>query len=479
MDDKVAINSNKEKDLLDYEISHLVSANRNKVYLRIKLFDEEANISCEEIKEYLNKQGIVFGIDELEIKNYCIRKDFFKEVIVATGIESIEGRDAELIYNFDISKENKLIEESDGTIDFRNLNNIIMVKKDDLLCSIIPEKEGKTGMDVYGNVVNYKLLKKVRFNNGKNTYITEEGLELRASTNGCIKIIGKKVIVEDVLRVNNVDNETGNIDFIGNVIVNGDVKAGFSVKAKGDIKISGLVEGAYIEADGNIIIHKGMNGMGKGTMFAKGNITSKYIENAAVTSEKNIYSEALINSNVTANESVILKGQNAAILGGITKAGEMIYAKSVGSKINSETNLIMDLTKFLKNQSAYTDYNKNKIELKKQLNIISEELKQTEEKIILVANSNFNNKNTVQKSLVLIRLKLNNEISEIKKCLEEKVEKDNIQYYKIICKGTMYVNTRITIGWVKYRVKQDINYSKIYSDGDDINIVTLVPSDIE
>ncbi len=42
----------------------------------------------------------------------------------------------------------------------------------------------------------------------------------------------------------------------------------------------------------------------------------------------------------------------------------------------------------------------------------------------------------------------------------------------------MYANTRISIGWLKYRVRQDINYSKIYNDGNDIAIVTLNPSDI-
>ncbi len=39
-----------------------------------------------------------------------------------------------------------------------------------------------------------------------------------------------------------------------------------------------MVEGAYLEAGGEVIISKGVNGMGKGTIHAKGNITSKYIE---------------------------------------------------------------------------------------------------------------------------------------------------------------------------------------------------------
>jgi len=33
-----------------------------------------------------------------------------------------------------------------------------------------------------------------------------------------------------------VDNETGNIDFVGDVVINGDVKAGFSVKSRETLK---------------------------------------------------------------------------------------------------------------------------------------------------------------------------------------------------------------------------------------------------
>ncbi len=45
-------------------------------------------------------------------------------------------------------------------------------------------------------------------------------------------MIGTKVVVEDIYTVNNVDNETGNIDFAGSVVVKGDIRSGFTVKAK-------------------------------------------------------------------------------------------------------------------------------------------------------------------------------------------------------------------------------------------------------
>ncbi|MBP1925730.1 uncharacterized protein (DUF342 family) [Sedimentibacter acidaminivorans] len=469
---------NEEKELLKYKISHLVSANRLKLYIRIDLINNESTVDYEDIMNYIKEQDVVYGIDEKEIIEYCNKMEFSKELVAASGLDPVDGKDAELIYDFDTSNENKLKEKEDGTIDFQNLNNVVNVKKGDVLCHIIPEKEGTDGIDIYANDVSYKIGKKVYFSNGKNTYISEDGLQLCSSVDGCAKIIGNKVVVEDVYTVDNVGNETGNIDFPGSVVINGDVKAGFSVKAKQDIKVRGLVEGAYIEAGGEVIIGKGMNGMGKGTIYAKGNITSKYIENASVESEKNIYSETLINSNAIANGSIILKGHNASIIGGTSNAKEMIYAPTIGSKANSETNLIIDLSNYKQNEDAINKVKNKKLDLKREYNNKVKELEDLEDKMKILINSSIENRNVLRKSLIFKKAKVNKDICEIAKELEEEIPIDNIANHKIICKGIMYVNTRISIGWLKYRVRQDISYSKIYNDGSDIVVVPLKSSDI-
>ena len=466
-----------------YKITHLISANKLKAYIRIELLDKsaEVEIPCDEIFEYLKEHNIIYGILENDIIEFCKDKEYSKELIAASGKEPVNGKDAEIVYNFNISDEKKFAEDADGTIDFRNLNNVTNVKKDTVLCYIVPASKGEDGIDVYGAPVSYKKGRDVSFNYGKNTYISEDGLQLSASIDGCVEFKNQKVYVEDVYKVNNVDISTGNINFIGNVVINGDVKEGFSVTAKGDIKIRGMVEGAFIKSDGDVVIGKGMNGMSKGSIYAKGNITSKYIENASIESEKNIYAEALINSEVKAGDSIIIKGSTSTIIGGATTAKNKIYAKTIGNKTYPETNIIIDLTSYYEEQKH--------IEKKKRMNrILKEELleknnkiKEIDEKTDLIINSSLDskNKNSVQKQLMFTKIKINNEISEIKRQLQEDIPTDNIADHKIICKGVLYTNTRITIGWFKYRARQDISYSKIYNDGNDIVIIPLNPSDIE
>ena len=69
----------------------------------------------------------------------------------------------------------------------------------------------------------------------------------------------------------------GNINFTGSVVIHGDVLEGYSVKAKGDITVMGIVEGARLSAGGDILLHKGMRGMRTGVLEAEGDITAKFL----------------------------------------------------------------------------------------------------------------------------------------------------------------------------------------------------------
>jgi hypothetical protein len=224
-----------------------------------------------------------------------------------------------------------------------------------------------------------------------------------------------------------------------------------------------------------------MNGMGKGSIYAKGNITSKYIENASIESEKSVFAEALINSNVVAGDSIILRGTSSAIIGGTSQAENIIYAKTVGGRTNPETNLIITLAKYQAEQKLIDAKKRLNYQLEKELIAKNNEIREIDEKIDLILNSSLDNdnKNSVQKQLLFMKIKINNEIYEIKRQLTEIIPTDNIADHKIICKGIMYSNTRLTIGWMKYRVRQDISYSKMYNDGNDISIVPLNPADLE
>ncbi|HPO50527.1 MAG TPA: FapA family protein, partial [Spirochaetota bacterium] len=146
-----------------------------------------------------------------------------------------------------------------------------------------------------------------------------------------------KVTVEEVYTVaGDVNLKTGNITFLGTVIVQGNVEDGFSVKASGNIEIHGSVGKCVLEADGDIIISQGFMGKHEGTIRAGKNVYAKFIENAKkVDSSEGVYvQDGIMNSSIDATKEITCVGKRATIVGGRLRAGELIKSKTLGSTAN-------------------------------------------------------------------------------------------------------------------------------------------------
>ena len=94
-----------------------------------------------------------------------------------------------------------------------------------------------------------------------------------SKVDGHVELTDGKVFVSDTFEVlADVDTSTGDINYDGNVHIKGNVRTGFCVRAKGDIIVDGVVEGAELYSDGQIILKRGIQGMNRGLLQAKGNI---------------------------------------------------------------------------------------------------------------------------------------------------------------------------------------------------------------
>ena len=88
------------------------------------------------------------------------------------------------------------------------------------------------------------------------------------------------------------------------------------IKAKGDIEVRGVVEGATLISEGDIILHRGIQGMNKGVLQAEGDVVTKFIESATVKTGGDVKAGAILHSNIDAMGSIICEGKKAFTIGG-------------------------------------------------------------------------------------------------------------------------------------------------------------------
>ena len=253
----------------------------------------------EELINDLQVRGIRHGILKNRIEaRYKTRREYCKDILVAQGTEPVHGTDASIEYYFNTDKKAKPALKEDGSVDFFQLNVVQHCNKGDVLAKLIPEDPGEYGMNLFGERLKPRDVKKAVLKYGNNIEISEDNTTLTSTVNGHVELVEDSVFVSDVLIVENVDTSTGNIDYDGSVQVNGNVCTNFEVKAKGDIEIRGVVEGALIEAGGNIVIARGMNGMGRGKLKADGNIIAKFLQSVDAEAGGYIASESILHSTI-------------------------------------------------------------------------------------------------------------------------------------------------------------------------------------
>ena len=173
---------------------------------------------------------------------------------------------------------------------------------------------------------------------GRNISASEDRTKIYSDVDGHVSLVDDQVFVSDIYEVPaDVDSSTGDISYDGNVAIKGNVRTGFTVRAKGDIIVNGVVEGAVLEAGGQIILKRGISGKNRGRLFAGSNIVSKFIESAEVTAGGYISTDAIMHSHVSARGDIIASGKKGFISGGELRSTTMICAKTAGSTMGTTT----------------------------------------------------------------------------------------------------------------------------------------------
>ncbi len=294
-------------------------------------------MSLDEFVKDMEFKKIVYGVNMELLRMHFDRGHYCETLVIAEGKPPRHGKDAEIEYFFNTDPRAVPTLNEDGSVDFFNLNTINHCRKGDLLARIIPEDVGEAGYNVAGTLIKPRNVKRANLRYGKHVALSEDHMSISSEVDGCVSLVDGQVFVSDLYVVENVDNSTGNIEFDGSVQVNGNVCSGFSVSAEGNVIVNGVVEGAAIYAEGDIVITRGMNGMNKGRLEASGNIIAKFLENATANAAGYISAESILHSKVMAGTEINVTGRRGFITGGHACAGYKISAKNLGANMGAST----------------------------------------------------------------------------------------------------------------------------------------------
>lgn len=299
-----------------------------------------AVVTTQEIVKDLQFRGINFGIQQEEIIRFIQERCYCTDYILAKGIPPVHGTDAQIEYYFNTDVNLKPKKNEDGSVNYRELDMISHVKAGDLLAKLVKEDLGTPGKDVFGHDIKPRTVKSLRLSFANNITLSEDQTEIYSNVTGHVSLVNGKVFVSDIYEVPaDVDNSVGNISYQGNVHIAGNVKDGFSVYAKGDIIVDGIIEGAVLQSEGQIIVKRGIHGMSHGMVKAQGNVICKFIENATVVAGGYIETESIILSQVSAASEVRVEGGKGFIMGGTVRAGGTVEALTIGSERGAVTKI--------------------------------------------------------------------------------------------------------------------------------------------
>lgn len=431
-----------------FEISVKIAPDYLSASVSVNLIDPLAKLQPSDIGAALLKKNVSYGIDKAAIQKICDVPLEEEYTVVARGTPFEHGVDGEITYFFNTDTQTKPEILDDGTVDFKNMNFLIPTKKGDVLARRTMPTMGTVGTLVTGKIMKGRDGRIVNFKMGKNVSLSDDGLEVLSDVDGSIKFDSGILSVQKSLEIRgDVGLETGNISFSGKVRIFGNVLSGYSVFSTDDIIIDGLVEGARIETEGNLVINRGIQGADNAYLKVGGDLTAKFISSSVVDCKGSVVVDSITHSKVSAGNTIKAMGKRGMLIGGEIYASKGIKAKQLGSEMGTKTGIFSGLgqnmmMKFQELQEKRADLQASIKKVDQVLSLLKHQAYSNNEE-----NADIMNKSMESKEDYLRQLEeLEAEIMTCTRCMDEMKRAR-------ICAESVYPGVRIRLGTAFFSVK--------------------------
>jgi hypothetical protein len=207
----------------------------------------------------LRKNKVTFGLDFAALKE-IVEKAEGQFQIVARGEKAQEGKDGFIEFLINPKIEKISYGEEKEWVDYRERYRFPTVQKGDRIALIHPPVDGIPGQSVTGKITLPRAVKSVKIKCGEGAALQENGKGILAFKDGRLVVSGNCIKVANLLVHNgDVDLESGNLRFNGNVQIYGNIRERMRVETRGDLYVDGngyeasVKAGRGIHFTGNLI----------------------------------------------------------------------------------------------------------------------------------------------------------------------------------------------------------------------------------
>lgn len=426
----------------------------------------------EQIKKELEEKQVTYGIDWNLVESIVKEKRYFQEFQIAKGIEPQAGEDGYYEYLFDKDVDVKPRILKDGSVDYRSMGEVPIVKENQELAKYHPATEGKNGRSVRGEEIIGRKGKDLQALKGKGFTVSEDKTLYRAAITGKVTAQARMLKVSSLLEINgDVSISTGGVNFAGDVLIRGNVLSGTQVNVQGDIEVNGCVEAAVLTAGKNVVIKNGMQGNGKGIIRAGGNVSGKFFEQVSIEAKGNVSANAIMNCDIQSGNAIQVAGRLGIIVGGKVSALSEIEATIIGNMAETKTFLEVGtsenlITKMQKLEQQSNDISMEIAKYSSALKKLSEIIEKQGQTPDLQRNKISIMRKKIEKEAIV------SDLENQKAQLAEKMGK--CSNAKIIVLKSIYPGTSLTINGVTERIKTE-NYNSTYQKkGYEISFVSNI-----
>jgi uncharacterized protein (DUF342 family) len=299
-------------------------------------------LELEAVQRRIEALAVTFGVDWEAIKG-CIltcneERSRVSDAVIARGMKPANEIPPCLVINENLMPKEKAGDSASSRVDFRELSLFTLVKTGDVLASLTTKQEGAMGTTVRGTAVAFQKEAVSYPKPGRNTQ-WQTG-SVTAACDGRFQSTIAGFWVDEVLDIRgDIDYHVGNVDFPGDVVIQGEIRDGFVVKAGRSLLCLGAIDACQIDCGGDLVTRQGIIGKEKAIVRVGGTTQAKFIEGCSLDSAGSIYVRtSVMNSSVQTRDRLEM-GDRGIIIGGKICAQNGVSAAQIGTERGPKTEI--------------------------------------------------------------------------------------------------------------------------------------------